>query len=66
MAVRNVGGHGVTSVLAGHAGSTPLPAQPAFNPTKGPANYTAPGSKPGSGLKITGQAKSKKVTGPSK
>jgi hypothetical protein len=42
MAIKNVGGHAVTSVVKGHGGSTPTSAQPKFIRTENFADYQGP------------------------
>ena len=63
MSIKNVNGHGVTSILAGHGGTGAAKANLVLPQTKGPANYQGVGSKPGGGL--PGGRSSKKKSVPS-
>ena len=50
MAVRKVGGHGVTSVLGQHGGQAAFSAQPNFQHNSGSAGYAGPVKRAGGGL----------------
>lgn len=50
MAIKNVHGHGTTSVLGASGGQEVQSAPIAFPQTMGPANHQGTNSKPGGGL----------------
>jgi hypothetical protein len=61
MAVKNVGGHGVTPMLNGSHHTVARPAQPNFVPTQGPADHnggSSSGGFPAARGKRNGQAQS--------
>ena len=58
MAIKNSGGHGVTTILGGHAGIAAVKANIQTPPTKGPADYQGTAPK-GGGFKISGGGKKK-------
>jgi len=58
MAISNVGGHGVTSVLGQHGGQGAIKAPIQYPTTKGPADYQGTAPK-GGGFKMSGGGKKK-------
>lgn len=64
MAIKNVGGHGTTSVLGQSAGQEAKARQPNFPDTTGPAAYSGPVTRKGGGLP-GGRSGGKKSSAPS-
>lgn len=62
MAVKNVGGHAVTSVLGQSDHAVAYSAQPQFNVSPGATDHKGP--KAGSGFPPAGAKKKTSVTGP--
>lgn len=58
MAIKQVGGHGVTSVLGPHGGQGAVKAAPTFAGTPGPAGYNGAKGPKGS-FKMTGGGQKK-------
>lgn len=50
MAIKNVAGHGTTTVLGPHGGQGAVKGAPTFMHTQGPAAYQGPVKRAGGGL----------------